>query len=73
MTQRYNSSIKKEIKLVDVDDPDESLWDEYTIYLVPTIIVFKSSVQLFRRDAKPGVGLLVEDLEEAIQSISSEL
>ena len=60
----YDSSV--ELALIDVDDPDESLWEEYKIRLVPTIIVFSAGKALFRRDGKPSIGLQQLDLQEAL-------
>jgi hypothetical protein len=54
-----------ELDLIDVDDPDESLWDEYKIKLVPTLIISNAGKILFRKDARPGRGLQLSDLEEA--------
>jgi thioredoxin 1 len=59
------------MNVVDVDDPDESLWDDFRIKLVPTLVVFKSGEQIFRRDAIPGIGLRSQDLEDAVRFLSS--
>jgi thiol-disulfide isomerase/thioredoxin len=70
--RRYNAPDDIEINLVDVDDPDESLWDDYGIALVPTLVVFKSSRQLARRDARSGVGLLEDDLKDVVGLFTSK-
>jgi thioredoxin len=62
-----------ELFLVDVDDPDESLWDIYKLKLVPTLVIFRSGRQLFRKDGAPGIGLLLSDLVEALNAQSSNL
>ena len=59
-----------QLYLVDADDPDESLWDEYDIRLVPTIIVFRSGNKVLRKDGVPGVGLRSSDLEAALTFLS---
>ncbi|MGI0092175.1 MAG: thioredoxin family protein [Nitrososphaerales archaeon] len=70
MAGDYESN--SELELIDADDPDESLWDEYKIRLVPTIIVFKSGKAVFRKDGKPGIGLQLPDLEEALAATRQE-
>lgn len=56
-----------EIQVVDTDDEDESLWDEYNIPLVPTIVVFSRAKEIFRQNGRSGIGLLKGDLDRAIQ------
>jgi thioredoxin-like negative regulator of GroEL len=52
--------------LIDTDNPDESLWDEYSVKIVPTILVFNNGQIIFRRDGKSGAGLSMSELQEAI-------
>ncbi len=40
-TKLLQSKFAANILLVDADEPDESLWDEYSIKIVPTIVVFE--------------------------------
>lgn len=54
------------LDLVDTDNPDESLWDEYDVNIVPTLLVIKDSKVIFRRDGKSFAGLSVADLQEGI-------
>ena len=68
----FNPAINTRLVLTDVDEPDESLWDLYRIRLVPTLIVFHQGVEIFRRDGKPGVGLRIADLEEALDAMRSD-
>ncbi len=56
------------ISIVNVDSGDGSLWDEFKIDLVPTLVVFKNGEEIFRRNAKPGSGLKQTDLEESIEA-----
>jgi thioredoxin 1 len=56
------------MKIVDVDSEDGSLWDQYGINLVPTLIVFKDGKEIFRRGARPMVGLVQKDMEDAISA-----
>jgi thioredoxin 1 len=69
------NSSNVEIKLVDADDPDESLWDDFAIKKVPTIVVFKDGKSIFRRDGRhplslSGGGLKMSDLEQALSELS---
>lgn len=62
----FNPAENIDMILTDADDIDESLWDTYRIRLVPTLLVFREGKEIFRRDGRPGVGLLISDLEEAV-------
>ncbi len=65
----FNPTEKIEMILTDADDTDESLWDTYRIRLVPTLLVFREGKEIFRRDGRPGLGLQISDLEEAIGAL----
>jgi thioredoxin-like negative regulator of GroEL len=67
----FDSPSNIELFLVDTDNPDESLWDEYSIKIVPTIIVMKEGQPLFRRDGRPMAGLSMADLKQAIEIMSA--
>jgi thioredoxin 1 len=56
------------INVVNIDSGDGSLWETYNVDLVPTLIVFSSGKQIFRRDAQPMVGLRQPDLEDALKA-----
>ena len=60
------------LSLVDIDDPDESLWDEYSVRAVPTLLVFKDGKTVFRRDARLGAGLRLPELEQALNEIPAQ-
>lgn len=60
-----------ELIVVDTDDPDESLWDEYQIRAVPTLMVIESGRELFRKVALPGIGMRETDLIEAVGYLRS--
>ena len=66
-----SSEFGGELFIVDVDSEDESLWEEYNIPLVPTIMVFKDGREVFRQDGRPNIGLLKGDLERALLSKSA--
>ncbi len=55
-----------ELSVVDADSGDGSLWDEYNVNVVPTLVVYRGGKQVFRKEARPGAGLREADLEEAI-------
>jgi thioredoxin-like negative regulator of GroEL len=55
-----------QLTLIDADDPDESLWDDYNVKIVPTLFVFRDGQITFRRDGRSFAGLKVADLEEGI-------
>ena len=55
-----------EIVVVDADDEDESLWDEYGIRVVPTLVVLRNGKEEFKREARPGASLREMDVEDAI-------
>jgi len=55
--------------LIDADNPDESLWDEYSVRIVPTLFVFENGSPTFRRDGISGAGLGMADLEQGISNV----
>lgn len=71
VARNYEAHENAEIILVDTDDPDESLWDDYKIRLVPTLIVLDSGKELFRREAVIGPGLREPQLIEALTFLES--
>ena len=72
MAKEFKPSNDAEIFLIDADDPDESLWDTYNLNLVPTLIVFQSGKQLFRKDGLSGIGLRTSDLSDALNFLSAK-
>jgi len=72
MAKEFKPSNDAEILLIDADDPDESLWDTYNLNLVPTLIVFQSGKQLFRKDGLSGIGLRTSDLSDALNFLSAK-
>lgn len=56
-----------ELSVVDTDSDDGSLWDEYSINVVPTIVVYRDGKEMFKREGRFGSGLGRADLEEAIK------
>lgn len=70
MARGFSSEFDVELHLVNADDPDESLWDEYGLKLVPTLVIFQSGKQLFRKDGRPGAGLKSADLVDALNFLT---
>ena len=66
-----SSDSNTQLFLVDTDNPDESLWDEYSVKIVPTILVFKDGQVVFRRDGRSGAGLGMSDLQDALSKMKS--
>lgn len=71
MLKSYNSpgSENQSLIIVNVDSGGGSLWDEYHIDLVPTLIVFKDEKEIFRRNGRPSIGLQQNDLEDALKAV----
>lgn|ERR1700733_1122180 len=67
----FDNPTDAELFLVDADEPDESLWDDFSIKIAPTIMVFKDHEIIFRRDGRSGAGLKIGDLERALSELSS--
>ncbi len=67
----FKPSSDAQLFLIDADDPDESLWDDYKLRLVPTLIIFQSGKQLFRKDGMSGIGLRSSDLTEVLNAQAS--
>lgn len=61
----------QKLSLIDADEPDESLWDEFSIKIVPTLMVFNKGQIIFRRDGKSFAGLRMSDLEDGIAKVTS--
>jgi thioredoxin 1 len=69
--------VKFDINLVDADEPDKSLWDDFSIKVVPTIIVFRDGKSIFRIDGRKNIfhrdraGLSMSDLEQTLSQLPS--
>jgi len=50
------------VLLADVTDEASPLWDEFGIDVVPTVLVFRDGVAVFRRDGRLGQGLASADV-----------
>ncbi|MHB1869142.1 MAG: thioredoxin family protein [Nitrososphaerales archaeon] len=72
MAKEFKPSSDAELVLIDADDADESLWDDYKLNLVPTLVVFQSGKELFRKDGMSGIGLRASDLSDALNFLSAK-
>jgi len=54
----------------DVSDEESPLWDRFGIEVVPTVIVFRDGVPVFRRDGRLGQGLREADLNAFEDALS---
>jgi thioredoxin-like negative regulator of GroEL len=61
-----------EVAIVNVDSGGGSLWEDFHIGLVPTLVVYLSNKEIFRRDGKPMIGLKRADLEDAIKTVTAK-
>ena len=52
-----------------IDDWENPLWDEYTVDVVPTLLLFEKGKPVYRRDGVLGRGLGARDLEDAIAHV----
>ena len=55
----------------DISDDDNPLWETFDIRIVPSIILFKDGIAVFRRDGVPGRGLSKNDIDETLQEIKA--
>ena len=49
-----------------IDDWENPLWDEYTIDVVPTLVLFEGGKPVYRRDGVLGRGLGEKDLRDLL-------
>ena len=58
------AATKAEVRsaMVYIDDWENPLWDEYTVDVVPSLVLFERGRPVFRRDGLPGKGLGDHDL-----------
>ena len=66
LVRNFESRYDGEVQLVDTDSEGETLWEEYSIGTVPTLVVIKDSEVIFRKDGRPMAGLAKGDLERAV-------
>lgn len=70
LIKSYNPSsvIDSQVVIIDTDSFDGSLWKNYQIDVVPTIIVFQRGKEMYRRNGRPMRGLSQEDLDAALSA-----
>ena len=72
IVRNAESNYNGKVRLVNADSEGETLWDEYSIGVVPTIVVIKEGRVIFRQDGRPMAGLSKGDLERAISAASGQ-
>lgn len=57
-----------DVLLVDMDSGDGSLWEDYDINVVPTIVLYRNGKQVYKKQGRFGAGLGEADLENALMT-----
>ncbi len=57
--------------IADVTDEESPLWDQFSIEVVPTVIIFRDGRAAERFDGQPGAGLGPDDLDRIRRAASS--
>jgi hypothetical protein len=52
--------------LVDISDENNLLWEQFRVDVVPTLIGFRDSVEIVRKDGVAGAGLGMPELIDAL-------
>lgn len=60
-----------QVVIADVTDDDSPLWDRFGVEVVPTVIVFRDGVAVFRRDGRLGRGIGAADLQSLRDALAS--
>jgi thioredoxin 1 len=68
MMKTFQTEQPRKVSIVDADSEGGSLWDDYRLDLVPTVVVFKNGAEIFRRNGRPGAGLEAKDLQDALNA-----
>ncbi len=55
----------------DVSEDADPLWDAFAVQVVPTIVLFKDGVPVWRKDGRAGIGLPRNAIEEARRAAES--
>ena len=71
LIRKTDLKYEDKIHLVDTDSEGETLWEEYRISIVPTIVVMKNGEEIFRQDGRSMSGLGKGDLERAVSEASA--
>lgn len=65
--ESYEGKAKLPLLKLQVDEEESPLWDEYSVEVVPTLLLFRDGKLAARADAKPHVGLKEDDLRAMLQ------
>ncbi len=60
------------VLLVNMDDYDSPLWDEYDVEAVPTVLLFENGEIKDRLDAGSGVGLRESQFKEWLKTVNTQ-
>jgi len=50
-----------------IDDEDNPIWDDHRLELVPTVFFYEDGKVVKRLDGRPGVGLTLDELADALK------
>lgn len=59
------SSLPVPFVAADVSEDDDPLWDAFRVRIVPSLILFKDGVPVWRKDGRAGLGLPASAMDEA--------
>ncbi|MBS3069266.1 thioredoxin family protein [Candidatus Micrarchaeota archaeon] len=65
----HDGKTKVPLLKVQIDEEENPMWDEFSINAVPTLIFFRDGKVFARADAKPGIGLKENDLNELLKKV----
>lgn len=66
--ERHSGRPGIELAEVDVSDEDDPLWEELSLAVVPTLILFRDGFQVARVDGVLGRGLRPDDIDRLISA-----
>ena len=71
ITSKETNLIKNEFGafVSKVNDDENPLWDRFSINSIPTIIAFDGNKIITRQDAKMGIGLTKNDLDQLLRDL----
>jgi len=69
--ERHQDEFPWPVTAVLLDDTNDSLWDTYSIDVIPTLAVFESGRSVFKADGILGVGLGEKDIERLREYVRS--
>jgi thioredoxin-like negative regulator of GroEL len=67
--EKLVSNLPMDAALVDISDTGSKLWDNFSIDVVPTAIVFEKGKVVSRLDGIPGIGLRDADFKAFVGNV----